>query len=147
MHGAGKPVTNDPGLAPTFPVSVETPVQVTVVEPKTAKLAAEPRDGACARTRLPILSTQIPNNSFFIRKLAFSVMSLTVREGSVGSDPGTKLADASNEADRVSVRFRTYLNELTVNRQLSANHVKLFLWAGVSSLEHLNAVVGVGDGI
>ena len=51
-------------------MSVDTPVQVTVEEPKTAKLAAVPGDGAdCARTRLPTLNTHIVNISFFISKV------------------------------------------------------------------------------
>jgi hypothetical protein len=68
MHGTGKPVTAEPGLTPTSPVMAEAPVQVTVEEPSTAKLAAEPSDGACARHRLPILNTQITKKSFFIIK-------------------------------------------------------------------------------
>jgi hypothetical protein len=43
---------------------------VTVVVPRTAKLADEPSDGAdCAQVRLPILNTQIANKSLFISKL------------------------------------------------------------------------------
>jgi hypothetical protein len=46
---------------------VDAPVQVTVEEPRTAKLAAEPSDGTdCALPTPPILNTQIPNKSFFI---------------------------------------------------------------------------------
>jgi hypothetical protein len=87
-----KPVAETPGgLTPKFPVIRLAPVLVTVVAPSTAKLCAEASGGAdCALLKLPILNTQIPNKSFFIIKLAFSVMSLTVREGSVESDPGTR---------------------------------------------------------
>jgi hypothetical protein len=67
VHGAGKPVTAEPGLTPTSPVKVEAPVQVTVEEPRTAKLAVEPSDGTdCARPTPAILNTQIPTRSFFI---------------------------------------------------------------------------------
>jgi hypothetical protein len=49
---------------------VVAPVQVTVEEPRTAKLAAEPSDGAvCAQARLPTLNMQISNKSLFISKL------------------------------------------------------------------------------
>jgi hypothetical protein len=45
---------------------VDTPVHVTVEEPKTAKLAAVPSDGSCAQHRLPMLNMQITNKRFFI---------------------------------------------------------------------------------
>src|SRR5512147_2311337 len=38
----------EPGLTPRSPVSVVDPVLVTVVPARTAKLCAEPRDGAVA---------------------------------------------------------------------------------------------------
>src|SRR4051794_821937 len=39
----GKPLTAEPGLTPRLPVTRVGPVLVTVVPPRTAKLAAEPR--------------------------------------------------------------------------------------------------------
>ncbi len=47
----GKPVMAVPGLTPTFPVTTLDPVLVTVEPASTAKLCAEPREGAvCANT-------------------------------------------------------------------------------------------------
>jgi hypothetical protein len=45
-------------------------VQVTFELPRTAKVAAVPREGAvCAQARLPILNMQITNKDFLIAKL------------------------------------------------------------------------------
>src|ERR1035437_3201168 len=58
VHGAGKPETAEPaGPTPRFPGMVDKPVQVTVVEPRTAKLAAEPIDGAVVQ---PVLRRTSP---------------------------------------------------------------------------------------
>jgi len=73
-----KPVTETPGGArPRSPVMVVKAggpggvvALVTVVVPRTAKLADEPSDGAdCAQARLPMLKMQITNRIFFISKL------------------------------------------------------------------------------
>src|ERR1700676_469711 len=64
-----KPVIAVPGLTPTSPVMADAPVQVTVEEPRMAKLAAEPSDGACAQHMLLTLNMKITNKSFFISKL------------------------------------------------------------------------------
>jgi hypothetical protein len=67
-----KPVTETPGgLRPKSPVIRVAPVFVTVVVPRTAKLADEPSGGAvaCAQHRLPVLNMQITNKTFFISKL------------------------------------------------------------------------------
>jgi hypothetical protein len=42
----GKPTTALPGLTPRSPDTMVGPVLVTVLPPKTAKLAAVPSDGA-----------------------------------------------------------------------------------------------------
>src|SRR3984893_17897092 len=44
----GNPLIAAPGLTPTFPLITVEPVLVTVEPAKSAKLAAVPRDGACA---------------------------------------------------------------------------------------------------
>src|SRR5256885_2387695 len=84
VHGVGKPVNAVPGLTPRSPVTVVAPVQVTVEEPRTAKLAAAPSDGAVAWAQhsLPIPNRQITNNTiFFILKLlGWIFSSLTMRD-------------------------------------------------------------------
>jgi hypothetical protein len=64
---AVNPVYEVPGLTPKSPVMIVEPVLVTVVAPRTAKLAAEPSGGAfCAQARVPILNRKITKKTFFI---------------------------------------------------------------------------------
>jgi hypothetical protein len=88
-------------------------------------------------------------------------MSLTVREGSVGSDPGTKPADASNEGKPVSVRFWTL--QKTDRKRCSARIASLSWGKGTpsgafrdqmtvqSDFANVSGLdpepIGVGDGI
>ena len=65
-------------------------------------------------------------------------MSLTVREGGVGSDPETKLADGNNGGKRASVRFRTSSKKLADRRLPVASYGRSFLRVGVNSLGDFN---------
>ena len=63
-----KPVIEDPGQTPRFPLTTDEPVLVTVEPPRTAKLAAVPRSGAMAEGRADTLKV-IPANARDITRM------------------------------------------------------------------------------
>ncbi len=65
----GKPVTEVPGLTPTFPVMVLGPVFVTDWPPRTAKLSASPSGTATPIAWAGIGSTAIPAATASMRVL------------------------------------------------------------------------------
>ncbi len=65
----GNPVIDVPGLTPTSPTMVVAPVLVTVVPPRTAKLAAAPRGGAVA-IKIRSSNRSIASDDRDLRRLA-----------------------------------------------------------------------------
>jgi hypothetical protein len=86
MLPGGKPVTALPGLTPKSPLEMLGPVLVTVEPPNTAKLCADPSDGAVWATAAdghrhrPAMATIVTKleHDCFIEILPFLVLRLTI---------------------------------------------------------------------